>query len=88
MNDIVLKSEPLMLCNIISKSDAKMFKDLRIGDILIFNTTIKNVGSSRGRFYAIFMYAKNVKTNETVKKSFNEMANILKKFEFKICDEI
>lgn len=87
MSEIVLKSESMMLSKIISKSDAKMFKDLCVGDIIVFSTTIRNVGSSRGRSYAIFMDAKNVKTDEVIKKSFNEMSNILRKFEFKIYNE-
>lgn len=84
MTDIILKSNVAVVKNIIGKSTAKMFNQLTIGDKLRFYTTIQNVGISRNRSYAVFIIVENLDTNESVKKSFNELSNILDKFDFEL----
>lgn len=77
---------------VISKKNTKaeFFKDLEIGDCLQFSVSIEHseVGGHCGT-RAVFVKVENLKTGKVVEKSFNQLSNILKKFEFKeIEDEL
>ncbi|MCY8549455.1 hypothetical protein MOD25_05995 [Bacillus haynesii] len=81
--NIFLKSEVLEVEKIITKTNAKMFKDLKIGDKIMLSIPVKKAGSNRGT-YASYITIENLQNGERAYKSFNQIEDMLNKFEFKI----
>ena len=79
---IVLSSGTLRVKKLLKKTSAKIFKDLKVGDTVEFTVKLQRAGSSRGRTYSTYIQFKNLNNDETSFNSFNQIANILDKFEF------
>lgn len=47
--NIILESKKLLVLDIKRKTKAKMFRDVKVGDILQLSVPIEYVGSNRGR---------------------------------------
>jgi len=77
MNDILLKSNILVVAKILRKTKARLFKDLKIGDKITFSVPIKHAGSNRGTTYSTYIETKNVATGEVVLNSFNQLPPLL-----------
>ncbi|MBL4952063.1 hypothetical protein JK635_07550 [Neobacillus sp. YIM B02564] len=77
---ILLKSDPLKVVKIKKKTQAKMFKDLKVGDVIKMSIPVEAAGSNRGT-YASHIQIQHTRTGEYVYKSFNEIAPILNRFE-------
>ncbi len=76
-------SNTFIVKEIIKKSQAKMFKNLNVGDSVEFRLDIKHIGTgSKGRTYASGIKIINVKSNELTIKTLNELPKILENFKF------
>lgn len=79
--DIVLKSEELEIVEIVSKTRAKLFKDLDVGDKINLSIKVDYAGSNRGSTYASYITCKS--NGKIVYKTFNELPRLLSFFKFK-----
>lgn len=84
---IILKSHTLRINKINRKTQAKMFKDLKVGDKVEFSVPIKQAGSNRGT-YATYIIAENISSGARTNSSFNQMPRILDAFEFEENNDI
>ena len=75
-------SKKLEVVNILKKTKAYMFKDLKIGDMIQCKVPIESVGRNKGT-YAVGIYVENLNTKDYTIKTFNELGNIFSLFEFK-----
>lgn len=78
---ILLKSNTYQVIGIQSKTTSKFFKNLKIGSLLKFEVELKHAGSGDHGTYATCITVTNVDTKETVQKTFNQLSNILNKYE-------
>jgi len=76
---IKLKSAVYEVVEVKSKTSAKMFKSLQVGDTVQFEVEIEKAGRNGGT-YATYIKATNTSTKETTRKSFNQLPDILTKF--------
>lgn len=81
MDKIILDSGVITVKAIKKKTQAKMFKDLKIGDQIYFSVPIEAAGRNRST-YATYITVTNMKTLEKTESSFNQLPTILKAFEF------
>lgn len=78
---ILLQSDVLKVAKINKATKAKFFTDLSVGDEVRLSIPVKAAGSNGGT-YASYITITNLKTNDSVKKSFNELAPFLNIFDF------
>ena len=69
------------IINILGKSTSPAFKDVQIGDEIVFSVPIEAVGRNRST-YAVYINCTNVRTENTSCLSFNQLGRIMEKFEF------
>ena len=81
--DIFMKSEILTVYKINKKTQAKMFRDLKIGDQILLSVPVKRAGRNRGT-YSTDIKIENLNTGECTYKTFNTICSILNNFEFEI----
>lgn len=87
MNDIYMQSKILEVTKIIKKTKAKLFGTLKVGDKIKLKIQVDKVGSkTNGTTYSPIITIMNIKSNECVYKSFNELGRIFSCFEFKEID--
>lgn len=84
--DIILKSETLKITKINKKTQAKMFKDLKVGSKILLSIPVKCAGSNRGT-YASYIKIENLESADYAYKSFNQITQVLDMFEFEVCKE-
>lgn len=82
MDTIILHSDTLKVIKINRKTKAKMFENLKVGDIVQFSVPIKQAGRGRSGTYATYIKALNIETGEETESSFNQIPIILDAFEF------
>ena len=82
MKDIILKSEKLIVTNILKKTKAKMFANIKIGDILEISIPMKYAGRNGKIGYASYLTIENKTSGEIAHKSFNQLPMLLENFEF------
>ena len=82
---ILLKSNTYQVVGIKNKTTSKFFKNIRMGSLLKFEVELKHAGSGDHGTYATNITVTNVKTKETVKKTFNQLSNILNNYELSCC---
>lgn len=63
------------------KTTAKMFKNLKVGDLVKFSCKVEAVGGNRGT-YATNIRIENMTTEEVAFKTFNEVGRIMDYFEW------
>ena len=81
--EIILKSNTLIVEEIIQKTSAKMFKDIEVGDKLSLSVSFEYAGSNGG-FYLCNLYkVTNLSKNDAAYKSFNQMPTFLDFFKLK-----
>lgn len=81
MNDLVMRC--IARCTKVNgRSRAQMFKNVRAGDEIVFALAIKPSKRSASYIYAQYLDIKNLSNQETAKFSLNEVARIIKNFEF------
>jgi len=85
--DITLKSEELKISKIVTKTKAKMFVNLKVGDSIKLSIAVQYAGSNKGT-YASYIRVDNLKNGEVTYKSFNQINMILNCFEFINKEEI
>lgn len=78
---IPLTSSKYRVTKINRKTKAKMFKNIELGDVLIFTCILERLGTTRGNTYAPHVKIENISKKESVHKSFNELGNIMDAFE-------
>ena len=81
--EIILKSNTLIVEEIIRKTSAKMFKDIEVGDKLRLSVDVDYAGSYIGMTYATYIKCTNISKNDAAYKSFNEMPRFLNMFKLK-----
>ena len=64
------------------KSQSPAFRDLEIGDKMLFSVSMNEAGSGRSGTYAKYINCYNYKTKEVSQLSFNQIGNVIKNFEF------
>ena len=84
--NIILESKKLLVLDIKRKTKAKMFRDVKVGDILQLSVPIEYVGSNRGRSYAVDIKVKNLNSGQVAYKTFNQITSLLNCFEIKEID--
>jgi ribosomal protein L19 len=84
VEEIILKSNIITVEKINRRSQAKMFKDLKVGDQIEFSVPLKSAGRGSRGSYATYIIVKNINTGDTTSSSFNQLPNILKAFKFKV----
>ncbi len=79
---IIMRSKKIMIAKINKKTRAQMFKELKEGNLIVFELSLKGSGiGSSGRSYASYIKITNLETNEFTYKSLNELGYILNAFE-------
>jgi predicted DNA-binding ArsR family transcriptional regulator len=78
--DIILSSGRLIVKDILRKSSARMFKNLKVGDIIEISVPVKHAGTRRGKTYSTYIRTVNVTTGENTHNSFNQLPKILDAF--------
>ena len=81
--EIILKSNTLIVEEIVKKTSAKMFKDIEVGDKLSLSVSVEYAGSNRGNTYATHIKCTNLSKNDVAYKYFNQMPRLLNMFELK-----
>ena len=82
MKAILLESEVFEIKSIKKQTQAKIFKDMIVGDKVQFSIEIKESGfSMSGGRRASYIRCTNLNTYQSVYKSFNELPKIIKCFE-------
>ena len=66
---------------IYKKSGSPAFKDIIVGDKILFSCDIKPCGRNKST-YATYICCKNERTGEESNLSFNQIQRVLKNFEF------
>ncbi len=80
---IMLKSDVYVVKQILKKTTAKMFTDLKIGNKIMFSIPITIAGpghNTRGGIYASYITVTNLDTKDTRQISFNQIGHILNYF--------
>lgn len=80
--EITLKGK-FFVTEVKKRTQAKLFKHLGIGDIVIFSVPLKRAGCNDGRTYASYVAIENLNNGEKITKSFNQIARCLECFEFR-----
>lgn len=84
--EIMMTSERYRVMEIKKKTNAKMFKNIQLGDVITFKTPVKHAGGYGGT-YATGIITTLERTNETAVKTFNELPKILKNFTLEIATD-
>lgn len=84
--EILLESKRLKIKNILKKTKAQMFKNLKINDEILITVPVKAVGGGSHGTYAVALTITNLNTNEKAYKTFNEIRNILICFELEVVE--
>lgn len=50
--DIVLRSDPMIITEIVKRTRAIFWKDRKVNDVVVFEYVLKHPGSNRGQVYA------------------------------------
>ena len=85
--DIILESKKLLILDIKRKTKAKMFCDVKVGDMLQLSVPVEYVGSNRGRSYAVDIKVKNLNSGQVTHKTFNQITPLLNCFEMREIDD-
>ena len=85
--DIILESRKLLVLDIKRKTKAKMFCDVKVGDILQLSVLVEHVGSSSGQSYAVHIKIKNLNSGQVTHKTFNQITSLLNCFEMREIDD-
>lgn len=79
---IVMRSSKYEVFNIIKKTNAKIFKDIEVGDILQFSVPLEYAGTGSGGTYAVDIRVENIsKPGNIAYKTFNQLPSLLRHFE-------
>ncbi|MEX0597811.1 MAG: hypothetical protein WD512_15065, partial [Candidatus Paceibacterota bacterium] len=76
-------SNKLRITKINKKTNAKMFKDLIVGNVILLSIPVKYAGGNKGT-YASYIRVENLDSGESSHKSFNQIESVLDMFEFEI----
>ncbi len=81
---MVLNLKCKVICtDIKKKSQSPAFRDLQIGDKMLFSVSMNKAGSGRsGGTHAKYINCYNYKTKEVSQLYFNQIGNVMKNFEF------
>jgi len=67
---------------VLKKSQSPAFKDIQVGDNILFSCDIKPSGRWGGNTYATYIHCENMRTGEKSCLSFNQIQRVLDNFEF------
>ena len=82
MSMIQMKSEKLKILKIHKKTNAIMFRNLKVGDVIQMSVSVKAVGQrTTGGTKAVDIEIKNLETGEKTLKTFNEIVKVLSLFD-------
>lgn len=82
MADLTMRSNKVEIIKIVKKTQAEMFKDIEVGDVIQLSVLPKSVGGSRGRTYAVDVRIDNLTKNAYTYKTFNTLG-MLDNFEYR-----
>lgn len=80
--DIIMISKHYVVEEVKSKTKAKMFENLQVGDVVQFSIPLKSAGRNRGT-YASYIKCENVNSGEVSYNSFNQIGMRLGNFKLK-----
>jgi hypothetical protein len=86
MSNILMISSIYTITNIKRKTNAKMFKNLKIGDKIEFFVPIKPADGGYRGTYAMYIAIRNISTSEVALNSFNQLPKILESFELEVVE--
>lgn len=78
---MILKSSVYEVVEIKKKTKAKLFGDIKVGDLLQFETRIKHVGGASNGIYATYIKTTNLTQKTSGSKSQTETVKYLDYFE-------
>lgn len=81
--EIILESKKLLILDIKRKTKAKMFCDVKVGDILQLSVPVEHFGIN----YAVHIKIKNLNSGQVVYKTFNQITPLLYCFEIREIDD-
>lgn len=76
-NDIVLRSGNLQVCEIKRKTKTRLFRELKVGDIITIETPIQYTGGASKGNYVLGVKVKNIKTGYFELMTINEVNRML-----------
>lgn len=80
--NIKMMSPKYRVLKILKRTNAKMFKDIRVGDIIQFSVPIRRAGGNRGKSYSVDIEVENLsRESNTAYKTFNQLPKLLTSFE-------
>lgn len=82
---IVMKSKPQKV-TAVRKTQAQFWKDVKVGDVLVFSQDVKGQGSGRG-LYAVGLTITNVTQGTVAVNTMNQATNNMRGFELEEVSE-
>ena len=79
--NIILKSEVLVIKEIKKKTKAKNLENLKVGDSVQLSVDASPVGRNKGT-YAAYIKIEDLQTGKCNYKSFNQIGDLYRTFEF------
>lgn len=79
--NVILKSEVLIIKEIKKKTKAKNLESLKVGDRIQLSIDASPVGRNKGT-YAAYIKIEDLQTGKCNYKSFNQIGDLYKTFEF------
>ena len=79
--NVILKSEILTIKQIKKKTKAKNLECLKVGDSIQLSVDASPIGRNKGT-YAAYIKIENLQTKECNYKSFNQIGDLYRTFEF------
>ena len=84
---ITMKSPKYRVINVLKQTKAKIFTDIKVGDIIQFSTPIEYAGSNRGNTYAVDVKIENLNNKDVSYKTFNQLPKLLEHFNLEEVEE-
>lgn len=79
--NVILKSEVLIIKDIKKKTKAKNLESLKVGDRIQLSVDASPVGRNKGT-YATYIKIEDLQTGKCNYKSFNQIGDLYRTFEF------
>jgi len=86
--DIIMSTGKLRVTEIVGKTRARLFGNLKVGDVIEITSKVASVGSSRGRSYSVSLRVEHLRTGNVKYFTYNEIGNYITNFNFEKVEEI
>jgi hypothetical protein len=73
---ILAETPVYVVTKLLKPTKDQLFRNVAVGDQLVFRVPIKKAGSNRGRTYATYITVRNLTTHAQAIYSFNQISHI------------